>query len=55
MTDVSNEELVKDGLLLLDRSLSHFMAVQGCEKSSAISKIIHGAIILAETIYAIKK
>ncbi len=55
MTDQNTQILVENGLKLLDESLSHFMEIKGCEKGSAIANIIHGAIVLAETIYAIKK
>lgn len=55
MTDQNTQELVQAGLKLLDDSLSHFMEIKGCEKGSAIANIIHGALVLAETIYAVKK
>jgi hypothetical protein len=55
MTDKNTEELIQMGIKLLDDSLAHFMEIKGCEKGSALANIIHGALVLAQTIYAVKK
>lgn len=55
MDDLSKEELVKNGMQYLDDALSYFMEIKGCEKGSVIANVVHGAIVLAESLYEIKK
>lgn len=52
---MENERLIKEGLRLLDDSLSRFSEVKNCEKSTIIMSIIHGLILIIEAVYQIKK
>lgn len=47
--------LIQAGLQALDNALLHFMQIEGCEKSSSITKVIHGLLVLAQSVYGPKK
>lgn len=55
MDQTTKDQLISDGLLLVDRAVSQFIQIKGCENSSTLVKILQNAILLAETIYNIKK
>lgn len=55
MTDEIKNQLIKQGLILLDAALQQFTQIEGCDDSSTMAKIIHNSIMLAEISYGIKK
>jgi len=50
----SDHELFAEGMRFVDDALSRFMEIKD-EHSDAISKILHGALVLAEIMYTIRK
>lgn len=55
MDNDNQKEIIQEGLKFLDQALTHFMEVQGCDKSPQIVKIIYGIIFMIEKIYGINK
>lgn len=53
--DVQKDDLVKEGLQLLDDALCRFDAIKDCNKSSVTSTIIYHLINLIYGIYGIVK
>lgn len=52
MENMTNEELISEGLKLLDAAVQHFMEVSGSPHADAIAKAAHGLLMLAEMIYS---
>jgi hypothetical protein len=52
MSDMTNEDLVSEGLKLVDDALSHFMEIKGCEQGQALAKVAHGLLVLGEMVYS---
>ena len=50
----SDEDLFSEGMKFIDDALSRFMDIDS-DHSRGISKILHGALLIAETAYAIMK
>jgi hypothetical protein len=50
----TEHELFAEGMQFVDDALSRFMELTD-EHSEALSRILHGALVLAEMVYAIRK
>lgn len=51
MSDMTNEELIEQGLKCLDEALCNFTEVYDDAHIAALAKITHGAIIMGEMAY----
>jgi hypothetical protein len=47
--------LIQAGLKALDDALLHFTQVEGCSKSSSITLVLHGLLVLAQSVYGVDK
>lgn len=53
--EVPKDELIKEGLQLLDDALCRFDVIKDCENSSWLSKTLYHVINIATALYGISK
>ena len=53
--EVNKDDLVKEGLQLLDDALCRFDVIKDCDKSSWISTVLYHLITMAYSLYGMNK
>lgn len=51
----NNIDLIKEGINQLDSALSNFIEIKGCDHATAISRVAHGLLEMAQLAYTIYK